>query len=93
MLRAGSQHRNGHGKVNGNGHGKVNGNGHGKVNGNGNGKVNGNGNGKVNYKEQHPSAEQLSPSTCDTPIHDQVQIQNRSLSISSKLIAIPTPQP
>ena len=56
-------------------------------------RFNGDSNGKVNGKEQHPSAGPLSPPTCDTPIHDQVQIQNRSLPISSKHIATPTRQP
>ena len=52
-----------------------------------------NGNGQVNYKAKHPGAGPLPPSTCDTAIRDQMKIENRSLRISKKHIAIPARQP
>ena len=52
-----------------------------------------NGNGKVNYKEKHPGTGPLPPSTCDTAIRDQVNVENRSPRVSKKHFAIPGRQP
>ena len=52
-----------------------------------------NGNSKVNYKDKHSSAGPLPPSTCDIAIRDHAQIENRSLRVSKKHIALPGRQP